>query len=179
VVSGDKLLGGPQAGIVVGRAALVSALKANPLCRALRVDKTTLAALEATLRLYRDPPRALREIPTLRMVGEDAGEVRARAETLASLLEAAGVAGAAVVETRCAVGGGTYPEVGIPSWALTLPTGGDLTPETLATRLRAGTPPVVARIEEDRLLLEVRTVLPAEVEDLVRCVAVAVAGGPA
>ena len=174
VVSGDKLLGGPQAGIVAGRADLVAAMTSNPLCRALRVDKTTLAALEATLRLYRDPPVALAEIPTLRMVAESVDAVRDRAEQLAGRMGEAGVDSAAVVESRCAVGGGTYPELEIPSWAVTVSAGPDVSAPQLAVRLREGTPPVVARIEGDRLLLEVRTVLPGEVEDLVRCVASAV-----
>jgi len=177
VVSGDKLLGGPQAGIVVGRAGLVAAMTGNPLCRALRVDKTTLAGLEATLRLYRDPEGAVAEIPALRMVAEGAGGVRERAEALAKRLGAAGVEGAQVVESRCAVGGGTYPDIDIPSWAVSLPTDpeGEMSADALAGGLREGSPPVVARIEADRLLLEVRTVMPGEEDDLVRCVATAVA----
>lgn len=176
VVSGDKLLGGPQAGIVVGRTDLVAALKANPLCRALRVDKTTLAGLEATLRLYRDPQRAVQEIPTLRMVAEGAPSVRARADALAARLEKAGVTDATVVESRCAVGGGTYPEVELPSWAVTL-SGTGVGASVLAGKLREGVPPIVARIEGERLLLEVRTVLPEEMEVLVRGVAAAVGAG--
>ncbi len=172
VVSGDKLLGGPQAGIVVGRAEVVVAMSSNPLCRALRVDKTTLAGLEATLRLYRDAEDARREIPALRMVGESADAVRERALALAGALADAGVVGAEVVESRCAVGGGTYPEVEIPSWAVALPvdeaSGGS--PDTLAGALREAPTPVVARIEGERLLLEVRTVFPRETEDLVRSV---------
>jgi L-seryl-tRNA(Ser) seleniumtransferase len=175
VVSGDKLLGGPQAGVVAGGADLVTAMKSNPLCRALRVDKTTLAGLEATLRLYRDPPTALAEIPTLRMVAERAEAMHRRAEEIAKRIGDAGVSGVAVVESRCAVGGGTYPEVEIPSWAVALSAGSGVTAPTLAARLRRGSPPVVARIEGDRLLLEVRTVLPGDVEDLVRCAAEAVA----
>jgi L-seryl-tRNA(Ser) seleniumtransferase len=177
VVSGDKLLGGPQAGIVVGREELVEAMKTNPMCRALRVDKTTLAALEATLRLYRDPPAALREIPALRMVAEDPAAVRRRAEALAARLREVGVEEVAVMETRCAVGGGTYPDVEIPSWAVGLPSTGHVAAQGLAARLRAGSPPVVGRIEGDTLLLELRTVLPGDVDDLVRGVAAALGGG--
>lgn len=175
VVSGDKLMGGPQAGIVAGREDLVAAMRSNPLCRALRVDKTTLAGLEATLRLYRDPPRALSEIPTLRMLAESPDALRERAEELAREIGAAGVDGAAVVDSRCAVGGGTYPDVGLPSWAVTCSAGPGIGARALASRLREGSPPVVARIEGDRLLLEVRTVLPGEAGELARCVGAAVA----
>ena len=109
--SGDKLLGGPQAGIVVGRADLVERLRKHPLQRALRADKLTLAALEGTLALYLDPARAAREIPVLRMLTEDADAVRARAERLASLV------GGTVEETVARVGGGALPLAEIPSFA--------------------------------------------------------------
>lgn len=165
VVSGDKLLGGPQAGIVVGRADLVAGLRSNPLCRALRVDKVTLAGLEATLRLYRDPPRALAEIPTLRMLRYTADEVRARAGAVARALEDGGIEARAVPH-GAAVGGGTYPDVEIPSWAVALRPGAGA--EALAEALREGAPPVVGRIEDEELLLDLRTVDPAEDETLVR-----------
>jgi len=109
--SGDKLLGGPQAGIVVGRADLVERLKRHPLHRALRIDKLSLAALEATLLLYLEPQRALREVPVLRMLHEDASAVRARAERLAQS------AGGAVEETVARVGGGALPLAELPSFA--------------------------------------------------------------
>ncbi len=165
VVSGDKLLGGPQAGIVVGRADLVGAMRANPLCRALRVDKVTLAGLEATLRLYRDPARALAEIPALRMLAADPRELEERAAALAGALDAAGVACSAV-PSRGAVGGGTFPGTELESWAVALETGGR--PDGVAAALREGSPPVIARIVEDALLLDVRTLLPGQEEDVVR-----------
>lgn len=168
VISGDKLLGGPQAGIVVGAEALVAGLRANPLCRALRVDKVTLAGLEATLRLYRDPARALVEIPTLRMLATAAEDLRARAESLAAGLTGQGMDAEAVPHGG-AVGGGTYPDVEIPSWAVALRHAGGA--EALAGALRDGRPPVVGRIEDDRVVLDVRTVEPDEDAVLARRVA--------
>jgi L-seryl-tRNA(Ser) seleniumtransferase len=164
VVSGDKLFGGPQAGIVVGKKALVETMRANPLCRALRVDKVTLAGLEATARLYRDPERALERIPTLRMLRQGADGLRPRADLLADRLRKRGVAQVAVEATRGAVGGGTYPEVVLDSWAVALsaPQG----PDRVAAALRAGDPPVVARIEDNRLLVDVRTVEPSDLDIL-------------
>lgn len=165
VVSGDKLLGGPQAGILLGSSDLVRQMRENPLCRALRVDKVTLAGLEATLRLYRDEERALRDIPTLRMLSTDAESIRARADDLAARLGDCGVE-TAVVETRGVVGGGTFPGVELTSWAvdLTVPVGVD----GLAMALRDGDPPVVARIIDDVLRLDPRTILYGQDDDLVR-----------
>jgi L-seryl-tRNA(Ser) seleniumtransferase len=165
VVSGDKLFGGPQAGIVLGQKALVEAMRANPLCRALRVDKVTLAGLEATARLYRDPERALDRIPTLRMLRQEADALRPRADLLAERLREGGVRDVGVEATRGAVGGGTYPEVVLDSWAVALaaPRG----PDRLAAALRTGDPPVIARIEGDRLVLDLRTVDPADLDALV------------
>jgi len=162
--SGDKLLGGPQAGLVLGRAGLVSEMRANPLCRALRVDKMTLAGLEATLRLYRDPPRARAEIPTLRMLAASAAELTERAHRIAATLAGVGVP-AQAVDVNGAVGGGTFPEVELPSSAVELT--GVRAGET-ARLLRGGDPPVIGRIADDRLLLDVRTVLPDQEADLVR-----------
>ena len=164
VFSGDKLLGGPQAGLVLGREDLIAQLRANPLCRALRVDKVTLAGLEATLRLYRDPHRALREIPTLRMLSSDLEQLADRAHTLADQLTASEV-DCEVVEVGGSVGGGTYPGIKLRSWALQIaaPSVTDL-----GISLRSGDPPVIARILDDRLILDVRTVLPSQEEDLIR-----------
>jgi L-seryl-tRNA(Ser) seleniumtransferase len=167
VVSGDKLFGGPQAGIVMGRGDLIAELRANPLCRALRVDKVTLAGLEATARLYLDPPRALREIPTLRMLAEEGASVRERARSVAEALGAAGILGD-VIPARGAVGGGTYPDVTLPSWAVALTSEGGAT--ALSARLRTGATPVVGRIEDDRVLLDARTVAPSEVAALISAV---------
>ena len=151
--SGDKLLGGPQAGIVVGRAALVERLGRHPLQRALRADKLALAALEGTLALYLDPARARREVPVLRMLSEAAGTVRARAERLAGL-----VAGE-VEETTSRVGGGALPLAELESWACAIE-------EELAAPLRSGEPPVVGIVRDGRLLLDCRTIADEEVDEV-------------
>ncbi len=151
--SGDKLLGGPQAGIVVGRADLVEQLRRHPLQRALRADKLTLAALEGTLGLYLEPERAAREVPVLRMLNEPAEAVRARAERLAE------AAGGEVEETVGRVGGGALPLTELPSYACAVE-------EELAAPLRAGDPPVVGVIRDGRLLLDCRTLTDAEVDEV-------------
>ncbi len=168
--SGDKLLGGPQAGIVLGSRELVARLRANPMCRALRVDKVTLAGLEATLRLYRDPATALREVPTLRMLAEAPAVLEERARRLVSELSQSGVACEAV-QSVGAVGGGTYPGVDLPSWAVELAAEHA---SELASGLRDGDPPVVGHIVDGRLRLDVRTVLSGQEPDLVRRVREAV-----
>jgi L-seryl-tRNA(Ser) seleniumtransferase len=155
--SGDKLLGGPQAGIVVGRAELVQKLRRHPLQRALRADKLTLAALEGTLMLYLDPERALREVPALRMVVEDADAVRARAQRLAELT------GGAVEETVARVGGGALPLAELPSFACALE-------EDLAEPLRRGEPPVVGVLRDGRLLLDCRTLADGELDEVAAAV---------
>ncbi|MDP9491095.1 MAG: L-seryl-tRNA(Sec) selenium transferase [Actinomycetota bacterium] len=155
--SGDKLLGGPQAGIVVGRAELVERLRRHPLQRALRADKLTLAALEGTLGLYLEPDRALREIPVLRMLAEPSAGVLARAERLAGL-----VAGR-VEETVARVGGGALPLAELPSFACAVE-------EELAGPLRLGEPPVVGVVRDGVLLLDCRTLSEADVDEVARAV---------
>ncbi|MEK7403165.1 MAG: L-seryl-tRNA(Sec) selenium transferase [Gemmatimonadota bacterium] len=152
-MSGDKLLGGPQAGIIIGDAALVRRMRENPLVRALRVDKLTLAALEATLVLYRDAARARTEIPVLRMLGVPVAALRTRANALR-----AQVRGIEVVETDASVGGGTFPSARIASIALAVP--GNAT--GLEERLRLGDPTVIGRVADDRLLLDLRAVSPSD-----------------
>lgn len=154
LMSGDKLLGGPQSGIILGDANTVSSLRTNPLARAFRVDKLTLAALEATLELYREPEAAVREIPTLAMLTAPVSTVRARAESLASRLTAAGVP-CTVVESDATVGGGAFPGARIPSAAIRI----DGAPGADAdARLRAAPVPVVGRVADGRLLLDMRSV---------------------
>jgi L-seryl-tRNA(Ser) seleniumtransferase len=152
--SGDKLLGGPQAGIVVGRAELVEKLRRHPLQRALRADKLTLAALEGTLTLYLDAPN---RIPVLRMLRENAESVRARAARLATLV------GGDVEETVARVGGGALPLAEIPSFACAIE-------ESLAAALRSGEPPVVGIVRDGRLLLDCRTLAEGEVDEVAAAV---------
>jgi L-seryl-tRNA(Ser) seleniumtransferase len=154
--SGDKLLGGPQAGIIVGTAEAVGRVKRHPLARAMRIDKLSLAALEATLELYRNPAHALDQIPVLRSLAEPAEHVRERAERLCRRL------GGELTETRAKVGGGALPLLELDSFACAL-EGGD----ELAARLREGDPPVIARVQEGRVLLDCRT-LRDEDCDLIR-----------
>ena len=163
MMSGDKLLGGPQAGLIVGTRALVGLLRRNPLARALRVDKLTLAALHATLALYRDPARAVREIPALAMLTAPADSLRERALRVAAALGAAGVA-ADVVASEATVGGGAFPSAVLPSAALALDP-------TLEPRLRGGRVPVVGRIADGRLLLDLRAVAPVDDDLLAALVA--------
>ena len=158
--SGDKLLGGPQAGIVAGRAELVERLRRHPLQRALRPGKLTLAALEGTLSLLLDPETAATEIPVLRMLREPAEAVRARAERLASLV------GGTVEGTVARVGGGALPLSELPSFACALE-------EALADQLRLGDPPIVAVVRDGRTLLDCRTLTDAEVEEVAAAVAAA------
>ncbi len=161
--SGDKLLGGPQAGIIVGKAALVERLRTNPLTRALRIDKLTLAGLEATLYAY-EAGNALETIPTLRMLTEALTAVRRRARRLLRRLSPAVAAGlgATLVEGRAQVGGGSLPLVELPTVALAIGTVAHRA-EALDQALRAGEPPVIGRIAEDRLLLDCRTILNTDV----------------
>ncbi len=170
LMSGDKLMGGPQAGVIVGERAAVAALRKNPLARALRVDKLTLAALEATLALYRDPMRAARTIPTLAMLTAPIDRVRARAARAREALEQRGVR-ASIVDTEATVGGGAFPTARIPSAALAL----DGRADDIEARLRGGDPPVIARIADGRVLLDLRSV-PESLDDrLVDAVAASLA----
>jgi L-seryl-tRNA(Ser) seleniumtransferase len=152
--SGDKLLGGPQAGIVVGRSDLVERLRRHPLQRALRADKLTIAALEGTLALYLEAPE---RIPVLRMLRETADDVRTRASRLAELVDGT------LEETVARVGGGALPLAEIPSFACAVE-------ESLAAPLRAGEPPVVGIVRDGRLLLDCRTLTDAEVEEVATAV---------
>ncbi len=156
--SGDKLLGGPQAGIIVGRAVLVDRIRTHPLMRALRVDKLTYAALEATLVEY-VAGRAATTIPVQRMLTMTADEVRVRAGALAAALNQIDGWRATLAAGASAVGGGSAPGLELPTWLVAIEKRG-LTPDALETRLRGLTPPVIARIEKDQVLLDLRTVLP-------------------
>ncbi len=169
--SGDKLLGGPQAGLVVGRADLVERLARNPLNRALRIDKLTVAALEATLYAY-EAGTALETIPTLRMLTEPLASIRARARGLLRRVPAPARAalGAAVVAAHSQVGGGALPTVELPTAAVALGTS-DRPAHGLDAALRAAMPSVLGRVLDDRLLLDCRTVRPDDVPALARILA--------
>ena len=158
--SGDKLLGGPQAGIIAGRRAQVDRIRRHPLMRAVRVDKMTYAALEATLQAYVSD--RLAEVPVAMMMAQSAGEIGERAARLAARLAPAGLE-AAVADGLSTIGGGSAPGATLPTRLLRLrhPT---LTANALEQRLRSLDPPVVARIEEDHVVLDLRTVLPGEDE---------------
>ena len=155
--SADKLLGGPQSGLIVGTTEAVARCTGHPLMRALRPDKLTLAALEATLALHRDPERAWRDIPALRMIGASGDERRTCADRLAAAL------GAEVVATVGRAGGGTMPLLEIPSWAVALNAPD---PEAVAARLRSGEPSVAGRIADGRLLLDVVALSDADLDEL-------------
>ncbi len=162
--SGDKLLGGPQAGIIVGKKALVERLKQHPLVRALRVDKTTIAGVQANL-LHYLKGEALREIPVWRMIAMPLPEIEARAARLAAQLAEVGIQ-AEVAEGFSTVGGGSLPGETLPTRLVALRVN---SPDALARSLRLGQPAVVGRIEGGRLLLDLRTVLPGQDEVLGRC----------
>ena len=159
VFSGDKLLGGPQAGILLGARAAIDACRKDPLARAVRSDKFTLAALEATLALYRDPERARTEIPVLKMLTEDVTQIRRRAEALQKNVGKM----ADLIEGESEVGGGSFPGAKLPTWLVRL-TPRHLTPDTLSARLRDGEPPIIPRIAGDHVLLDPRTIFPEQLE---------------
>jgi len=161
--SGDKLLGGPQAGILAGRADLIELLRRHPLQRALRADKLTLAALEGTLALALEPERARAEIPVLRMLAEPTAAVRARADRLARSV------GGEVEETVARVGGGALPLAELPSFACAVE-------ESLFDALRSGEPPVVGIVRDGRLLLDVRALRDDEIDEVTHAVGRARAG---
>lgn len=170
VMSGDKLLGGPQSGLILGKRHLLQSMRENPLARSYRVDKLTLAALEATLALYRDPVVARQEIPTLAMLAATPVELEARAGVVAAALRAGGVP-CDVVASDSTVGAGAFPTTVLPSVALALE--GDA--ERWSTTLRRSTPAVVGRIRDGRMLLDLRAVPPTMTGALID--AVLAAGG--
>jgi L-seryl-tRNA(Ser) seleniumtransferase len=163
--SGDKLLGGPQAGIIVGKKRFIDQIKNNPLNRALRIDKLTLAALESVLRLYLDEPRALQEIPTLAMIAASAEVIQKRAGILCdkctSLLADKGIF--TLVRAFSRVGGGAMPEQNLASWAVSVQPK-VLKVSHLEKRLRQAPFPVIGRMEEGRFLLDMRTVADDEID---------------
>jgi L-seryl-tRNA(Ser) seleniumtransferase len=165
--SGDKLLGGPQAGIIVGKKTYIDQIKKNPLNRALRIDKFTLASLESTLRSFYELDRALEEIPTLRMIAEKPSAIKKRAQ---KFLRTAGEKIASgclcrIVETKSRVGGGALPEYALDSWAVEM-TPRDREVHILERDFRSLPVPLVGRIENDRYLIDFRTIQASEVNEL-------------
>ena len=171
--SGDKLLGGPQAGIILGKEDLVAPLKTHPLSRAVRVDKMCLAALSAVLRLHADERRARERVPVLRMLLEPEGRVRARARRLMRALRASGtVLSLAIERGETSPGGGALPDIFLPTACVAV-SHPRIPEAAMEERLRRGTPPVVARIGKGKVLLDLRTVRDDEVPELAAAVLVA------
>jgi L-seryl-tRNA(Ser) seleniumtransferase len=171
--SGDKLLGGPQAGIILGKRELIERIKANPLHRALRIDKLTLAALEATLIAYLSEGGAIKEIPTLRMLTTPLEELRKQARRLQRLIkQETDKAAVEMTREQSQVGGGALPLQAVPTWALAVkPLKG--TAQALEAALRHVDPPIVARIIDDRLILDMRTIQEGELRTIASSMAVA------
>ncbi len=176
--SGDKLLGGPQAGILVGRKEAIDRLKMHPLARVLRLDKMTLAALEVTLRTYLDEERALADIPTLRMLTTPADEVRAAAESLARDLRETceSLSQIEVTEDIARAGGGSLPMADIVTFVVAVKPHA-ISEVELEEKLRLGDPSIIARIKDDRLLLDMRTLQPAETGLVVERISAILGGG--
>jgi L-seryl-tRNA(Ser) seleniumtransferase len=167
IFSGDKLLGGPQAGCIVGRREIIARCRENPVARAVRADKVTLAALAATLALYQDTDVAVRSIPVLAMLTVEAGELARRAERLAALCPPA--VEAHTIPGESAVGGGSFPGVLLATTLVAI-RAGPLGPDGLALRLRLGDPAVVTRVAGDRVLLDPRTLPPETFPQVARAI---------
>jgi L-seryl-tRNA(Ser) seleniumtransferase len=166
--SGDKLLGGPQCGVIVGRVELVERLRAHPLARALRVDKLTLAALQGTLEIHR-AGRAFTEIPVLRQLTLTAEEIRPRAERLLLELQASSATPDtfSIEAVASASGGGALPELTVPSWAIAIASP---SADHFAKELRLGNPAVFSRMQDGKTLIDLRTVLPEDEQSLLRSI---------
>lgn len=160
--SGDKLLGGPQAGVIVGRARYLEHIRSHPLARAVRIDKLDIAALAATLQDYLDPKSAWQTVPVLKMLAAAPEELRASAERMRQSLAGRLPTGwqSEVIPTTAEVGGGSLPEAHLPSFGLAIRT--PSSPDRLETALRTHTPPIFARISQNTVLLDVRTLLPGD-----------------
>ena len=165
--SGDKLVGGPQCGIIAGKKVYIDKILANPLMRAMRVDKMTLAALAATLRLYREPVKAEQEIPLLRMLSTPIANLQLRADKLApQIAYQSGIGACEVVPEQSMLGGGSLPTQKLPTFCLSIePAEGSV--DSLASKLRKSQPAVMGRVHKGRLLLDLRTISPSEDLELV------------
>ncbi|MEN8263411.1 MAG: L-seryl-tRNA(Sec) selenium transferase [Nitrospirota bacterium] len=169
--SGDKLLGGPQAGIIAGKAKMIRKIQKNPMMRAMRIDKMTFAALEATFMQYLDEEEAIRNIPTVRMLTQTQEAIRKRARKILSALKKtiSDNAGIEIITDQSRAGGGSLPEADFPTFAVSIKPHGFSVNE-LEKRLRLGGPPVISRIKEDVILIDARTVQDKEVKTLVSCI---------
>lgn len=168
--SGDKLFGGPQAGMIVGKAELIVRIERDPMMRAFRLDKMTLAALEATLRLYRNLDATRSDVPTLQMLMLPISELKLRSERFAERLRSIPDLSLTVRADSSFAGGGSLPDIALPTIVLAF-SSGKMTAETLATRLRTGSIPVVGRIQNDEFLIDLRTVFERQEDDLVKTIA--------
>ncbi len=176
--SGDKLLGGPQAGIIVGRKDLIDIIEKDPLMRAFRLDKMTLASLEATLGLFLDEEKARREVPVLHMLAVPLAELRRRAEELAGRLRQIDTLRRVdVLEETAYVGGGSLPDQAMRTIAIAVQAV-DVNDAEFAERLRAGKPAVVGRLQQGKMLLDLRTIFPEQEQALVECVRAASTARP-
>lgn len=167
--SGDKLLGGPQAGIIAGRRTVVDQLKTHPLLRAIRIDKLSLAALEATLRLYKPPYDPMENIPVLSAFAESIDVIRARAESLANTLHRKGLTTVELVESAAYAGGGSLPQQDLPSFAVALKPA-SISAKAFAENLRHADMPVMGRISDEQLLLDMRAVRDSEIPSIVQSI---------
>ncbi|GBE40550.1 L-seryl-tRNA(Sec) selenium transferase [bacterium BMS3Bbin09] len=173
--SGDKLLGGPQAGIIIGKKDLIQKIQKNPMLRAMRIDKMTFAALEATFMQYLDEEKAVRDIPTVRMLTESGEAIKKRANKILSALKksVSEQARLDVIPDQSRAGGGSLPETDFPTFSVSIkPLNIKL--NMLEKRLRLGEPPVIARIKEDSILIDARTIEDREIKTLVNCIAAAI-----
>jgi len=171
--SGDKLLGGPQAGIILGREKLIQKIQKNPLLRAVRIDKLTLAGLETTFMHYLDEEKAIKEIPTLRMLTQSLNEIRKRARRIYnSLKDLSSRASIEIAKDISRAGGGSLPEVGLQTYVVSIRPH-NISVNELEKRLRTGEPPVIARIKADALLIDARTLQDREIKELINCIKVA------
>lgn len=174
--SADKLLGGPQAGIIAGRRDHIQAIENNPLMRAFRLDKMALAALEATLQLHADRARAFQDLPTLRMLSLPIEVLRRRADEFAEQLRRIpGLKSVTIVEEETYIGGGSLPDVAIPSVVIAIAVN-DCSEEEFASRMRRGQPAVVGRVKAQRFLIDLRTVFESQESDLFNAIQSAASG---
>jgi len=173
--SGDKLLGGPQAGLIVGKREFIERLQKNPLTRAVRIDKLTLAALEATLMEYADEEKIKERIPTMKMLLEEPEKIKARAKKIALLLKRdTKCVSVEIIKDSSQAGGGSLPEVNFPTYTVEIRPEG-ISVNVLEERLRMGKPALISRIRGDALVLDARTISDREAAVAVKCVRAALA----